>query len=64
MSRVFLYMPCVVLGFFLWTLTNGLTCMFDRHTGIGTLIPILAVEGYGLGLTLQPSKFPTALFFR
>ncbi|KAI4595301.1 hypothetical protein KJ359_006975 [Pestalotiopsis sp. 9143b] len=55
MSRVFLYMPCVVLGFFLWTLTNGLTCMFDRHTGIGTLIPILAVEGYGLGLTLQPT---------
>lgn len=55
MSRVFLYMPCVVLGFFLWTLTNGLTCMFDRHTGIGTLIPILAIEGYGLGLTLQPT---------
>ncbi|KAI1864090.1 uncharacterized protein JN550_009110 [Neoarthrinium moseri] len=54
MARYFRYTPSVVLGFAIWTLANGLTCMFNRNTGLGALIPILALEGCGVGLTLQP----------
>lgn len=58
MARYFRYMPCVAVGFGLWTLANGLTCMFDQNTGLGALIPILALEGCGVGFTLQPSMSP------
>ena len=56
MSRYFYYMPPVVIGFVLWTLGNGLTCMFGRHTTLGVLVPILIVEGIGVGFVLQPSE--------
>ncbi|KXH61696.1 major facilitator superfamily transporter [Colletotrichum salicis] len=55
MLRVGRYMPCILAGFFLWTLGNGLTILFDRDTGLGKLIPILVVVGAGIGLTLQPT---------
>ncbi|KAK1687338.1 major facilitator superfamily transporter [Colletotrichum godetiae] len=55
MLRVGRYMPCILAGFFLWTLGNGLTILFDRDTGLGKLIPILIVVGAGIGLTLQPT---------
>ncbi|KXH29085.1 major facilitator superfamily transporter [Colletotrichum simmondsii] len=55
MLRVGRYMPCILAGFFLWTLGNGLTILFDRDTGLGKLIPILVVMGAGIGLTLQPT---------
>ncbi|KAM0327150.1 hypothetical protein ACHAQA_006281 [Verticillium albo-atrum] len=49
------YMPCVLAGFVLWTLGGGLKLLFDRDTGLSSLIPILVVEGAGIGLTLQPT---------
>ncbi|KAK0380012.1 major facilitator superfamily transporter [Colletotrichum limetticola] len=55
MLRVGRYMPCILAGFFLWTLGNGLTILFDRDTGLGKMIPILVVMGAGIGLTLQPT---------
>ncbi|KAF9874159.1 hypothetical protein CkaCkLH20_08142 [Colletotrichum karsti] len=55
MLRAGLYMPCILVGFFLWTVGNGLTIMFDRDTGLGELIGILIIVGSGIGLTLQPT---------
>jgi MFS family permease len=54
MARVGSYMHCILVGFVLWTVGNGLTLLFDRQTGLETLIPVLVVEGIGIGLTLQP----------
>jgi hypothetical protein len=55
MTRIGSYMHCILLGFALWTVGNGLTLMFSRTTGLGLLIPALIVEGAGIGLTLQPT---------
>uniref|UniRef100_L2G3S6 Efflux pump antibiotic resistance n=1 Tax=Colletotrichum fructicola (strain Nara gc5) TaxID=1213859 RepID=L2G3S6_COLFN len=55
MLRIGRYMPCILVGFFLWTVGNGLTIMFDRDTGLGELIGILIIVGSGIGLTLQPT---------
>lgn len=55
MNRVGSYMHSILLGFFLWTLGNGLTLLFDRDTGLGRLIGFLIVEGCGIGFTLQPT---------
>lgn len=49
------YMPCILVGFALWTLGNGLTLLFGRGTTVGPLVSILAVQGVGTGLTLQPT---------
>ncbi|KAJ4252737.1 hypothetical protein NW762_010643 [Fusarium torreyae] len=55
MSRVGSYMHCILVGFALWTLGNGLTITFDQETKLGPLICILIVEGAGIGFTLQPT---------
>ncbi|KAJ9137839.1 Major facilitator superfamily transporter [Coniochaeta hoffmannii] len=55
MSRVGRYMPCVAVGFGMWTLGTGLKCMFSQTTHIGVVIGVLIVEGLGVGLTLQPT---------
>ncbi|TLD11645.1 hypothetical protein PspLS_11539 [Pyricularia sp. CBS 133598] len=55
MARKGRYMPCILVGFALWTLGNGLTLMFDRSTVVGALVAILIVQGFGTGLTLQPT---------
>jgi hypothetical protein len=55
MARIARYMPCILVGFALWTLGNGLTLLFDRNTGLAVLIVALIVEGAGIGLTLQPT---------
>lgn len=55
MSRVGSYMHCILAGFALWTLGNGLTLLFNRETKLGPLIAILIVEGAGIGFTLQPT---------
>jgi MFS family permease len=55
MNRVGSYMHCILVGFALWTLGNGLTLLFDRNTGLAVLIVVLIVEGAGIGLTLQPT---------
>ncbi|GKT82337.1 major facilitator superfamily transporter [Colletotrichum tofieldiae] len=51
MLRIGRYMPCILAGFFLWTLGNGLTIIH----GLGELIGILIIVGAGIGLTLQPT---------
>ncbi|KAF5252584.1 hypothetical protein FANTH_2478 [Fusarium anthophilum] len=55
MSRMGSYMHCILAGFALWTLGNGLTLIFNRETKLGPLIGILIVEGAGIGFTLQPT---------
>jgi MFS family permease len=55
MARIGRYMPCILFGFGLWTLGNGLTLLFNRNTGLAVLIVALVVEGAGIGLTLQPT---------
>ncbi|KNG48705.1 major facilitator superfamily transporter [Stemphylium lycopersici] len=55
MNRVGSYMHCILVGFALWTLGNGLTLLFDRDTGLAVLIVVLIIEGAGIGLTLQPT---------
>jgi hypothetical protein len=55
MNRIGRYMPCILVGFALWTLGNGLTLLFNRSTGLAVLIVALIVEGAGIGLTLQPT---------
>lgn len=55
MNRVGSYMHCIAAGFFLWTLGNGLTLLFNRDTSLAVLIIVLIVEGAGIGLTLQPT---------
>ncbi|KAG9186872.1 hypothetical protein G6011_09980 [Alternaria panax] len=55
MNRVGSYMHCILLGFTLWTLGNGLTLLFDRDTSLAVLIVVLITEGAGIGLTLQPT---------
>lgn len=55
MTRVGSYMHCILAGFILWTVGNGLTLLFGRNMGLGVLIVVLIVEGAGIGLTLQPT---------
>jgi MFS family permease len=55
MNRIGRYMPCILVGFGLWTLGNGLTLLFNRSTGLAVLIVALIIEGAGIGLTLQPT---------
>ncbi|OIW33468.1 major facilitator superfamily transporter [Coniochaeta ligniaria NRRL 30616] len=55
MSRVGRYMPCIAVGFCLWTLGTGLKCMFGQTTPLWVVIVVLIVEGLGIGLTLQPT---------
>ncbi|KAH7312563.1 major facilitator superfamily domain-containing protein [Stachybotrys elegans] len=55
MARVGSYMHCVLVGFTLWTLGNGLTLDFDQGTHLGPMIGTLIVEGCGIGFTLQPT---------
>jgi MFS family permease len=55
MNRVGSYMHCILVGFALWTIGNGLTLLFDRRTGLAVLIVALIVEGAGIGLVLQPT---------
>ena len=55
MTRIGSYMHCILAGFLLWTIGNGLTLLFDRSTNLGVLIVALVVEGAGIGLTLQPT---------
>ncbi|KAI2487958.1 Major facilitator superfamily transporter [Pyrenophora tritici-repentis] len=55
MNRVGSYMHCILVGFALWTLGNGLTLLFDRKTSLAVLIIIGIIEGAGIGLTLQPT---------
>ncbi|KAF2705445.1 major facilitator superfamily transporter [Pleomassaria siparia CBS 279.74] len=55
MTRSGRYLWIVVTGFVLWTLGTGLKCAFDRDTKVWHLVLVLAVEGLGIGMTLQPT---------
>lgn len=55
MSLVGNYMHCILAGFMLWTIGNGLTLVFGKDTSLGKIIGVLIVEGAGIGFTLQPT---------
>lgn len=54
-SRQERYGEVIWCGFFLWTLGVGLTCIFDLNTPIGTIVPILLIQGVGVGFVFQPT---------
>lgn len=54
-SRRERYGEVIWLGFFLWTIAVGLTCMFDLNTPIAAIVIILLVQGAGVGLIFQPT---------
>jgi MFS family permease len=54
-SRRERYGEVIWLGFFLWTIGVGLTCMFDLNTPIAAIVVILIVQGAGVGLIFQPT---------
>jgi MFS family permease len=54
-SRRERYGEVIWLGFFLWTIGVGLTCMFDLSTPIAVIVVILFVQGAGVGLIFQPT---------
>jgi MFS family permease len=54
-SRRERYGEVIWLGFFLWTVGVGLTCMFDLDTPIAAIAVILLVQGAGVGLIFQPT---------
>ncbi|KAH7131799.1 major facilitator superfamily domain-containing protein [Dendryphion nanum] len=55
MARSGRYLWIVALGFALWVLGTGLKCAFNRTTPSWHIILVLAVEGMGIGLILQPT---------
>jgi hypothetical protein len=55
MTRSGRYRWIVVVGFVLWALGTGLKCAFDRETKVWHAVLVLAVEGLGIGMTLQPT---------
>lgn len=57
-------MPCIGAGYGLWTIGTGLKCIFTKSTPLWALIVVLLVEGLGIGLTLQPSKFTLGIVQR
>ncbi|KAI5238072.1 MFS general substrate transporter [Aureobasidium subglaciale] len=54
-SRRERYGEVIWLGFFLWTLGVGLTCIFDLTTPIAAIVIILLIQGAGVGLIFQPT---------
>ncbi|CAA9963250.1 hypothetical protein P3342_008801 [Pyrenophora teres f. teres] len=48
------YGEIIWLGFFLWTLGSGLTCIFGVDTPIYAIVLILVVNGIGIGMVFQP----------
>ncbi|UPX20520.1 uncharacterized protein EKO05_0010749 [Ascochyta rabiei] len=53
-SRKERYGEIIWLGFILWTLGVGLTCIFDLDTPTYAMVLVLLVQGFGIGLLLQP----------
>jgi MFS family permease len=53
-SRFERYGEVIWLGFFLWTLGVGLTCMFNRDIPIWAIVVMLFVQGLGVGAVFQP----------
>lgn len=54
-SRRERYGEVIWLGFSLWTIGVGLTCMFDLNTPVAAIVVILIVQGAGVGLIFQPT---------
>jgi hypothetical protein len=53
-SRFERYGEVIWLGFFLWTLGVGLTCLFNLNTPIWAMAMILCIQGLGIGAVFQP----------
>jgi MFS family permease len=54
-SRRKRYGEVLWLGFGLWTLGSGLTCIFSRTTHPAVIAVILSVVGFGVGNVFQPT---------
>ncbi|RGP70081.1 hypothetical protein FSPOR_4193 [Fusarium sporotrichioides] len=54
MAKYARYMPILRAGFTVWTLGAGLKLLFDQNTHIAVYVPVLAVEGAGIGWVHQP----------
>ncbi|KAF2730610.1 major facilitator superfamily transporter [Polyplosphaeria fusca] len=55
MARTGRYLWIVIIGMVLWALGTGLKCTFNQTTQVYHIILVLAVEGLGVGMTLQPT---------
>lgn len=55
-SRTGRYGEVIWLGYILWVIGTALHCIFTRNFPLGGMVAILCVEGFGVGLTFQPSK--------
>ncbi|KAF9697694.1 hypothetical protein EKO04_004337 [Ascochyta lentis] len=53
-SRRERYGEVIWTGFVLWTVGVGLTCVFELDTPTYIMVLILLVQGFGIGLLLQP----------
>jgi hypothetical protein len=54
-SRRGRYGEVIWAGFFMWTLGQGLTCLFTRETPIWGIALVLCVIGFGIGMVFQPT---------
>jgi MFS family permease len=49
------YGEVIWVGFFMWTLGVGLTCIFDLKTPIAAMVVTLIIQGVGVGAIFQPT---------
>ncbi|ORY78171.1 major facilitator superfamily domain-containing protein [Protomyces lactucae-debilis] len=54
-SRRERYGEVIWVGFFLWTLGQGLTCLFSRQFPIWAIALVLCITGFGIGMVFQPT---------
>ncbi|KAI1848067.1 hypothetical protein JX266_006180 [Neoarthrinium moseri] len=55
MSKIARYGPVLYSGMALWTLGAGLKILFSLDTSVPVYVLVLAIEGIGIGLVLQPA---------
>ena len=56
-SRMKRYGEVIWIGYICWVIGTALHCSFSRTFPLAAIIVILIVEGVGVGLVFQPSKF-------
>lgn len=49
------YLPTIICGYVLWTLSCGLLLLWDTNTNYGAIAVILFIMGCGVGCTFQPT---------
>lgn len=63
-SRMKRYGEVIWLGYICWVIGTSLHCIFDRSTAVVAIVFILIVEGAGVGLVFQPSKWQNPDYHR